>query len=75
MPIDPRRVQSIFLAAIETSDPAVRAAVVERECGANAELRRRVEATVAFNRAGTRLVALGTSLRIWDGTPRPGGGK
>src|SRR5262249_18527758 len=44
MPVDSKRVQSVFLAAVEAADPAGRAAVLERECGTDAELRRRVEA-------------------------------
>jgi serine/threonine protein kinase/tetratricopeptide (TPR) repeat protein len=41
MPADPKRVQDIFLAAVTQTD---RAAVLDRECGADAELRHRVEA-------------------------------
>jgi serine/threonine protein kinase/tetratricopeptide (TPR) repeat protein len=44
MPADPQRIQSVFLAAIEAADPAARAALLARECGEDAELRRRVEA-------------------------------
>jgi WD40 repeat protein/serine/threonine protein kinase len=41
MPLDSKRVQAVFLAAVEAAD---RAAVLARECGDDAELRRRVEA-------------------------------
>ena len=43
MPTDPKRVQAVFLA---TAEQAVsdRAAFLDRECGADAELRQRVEA-------------------------------
>ena len=44
MPVDPKRVQAVFLTAIEEKDPAVRAAVVDRECMADAVLRQRVDA-------------------------------
>jgi serine/threonine protein kinase/tetratricopeptide (TPR) repeat protein len=44
MPVDPRRVQSLFLEAVEHAAPADRAAVLDRGCGSDAELRRRVEA-------------------------------
>jgi hypothetical protein len=44
MPLDPKRVQAVFLAAIECHEPAARAAVLDRECSTDAELRRRVEA-------------------------------
>jgi serine/threonine protein kinase/lipopolysaccharide biosynthesis regulator YciM len=44
MSVDPRRIQAVFLAAVEQADPAGRAAVLDHECGTDAELRRRVEA-------------------------------
>src|SRR5262249_15854261 len=44
MPVDPKRVQSVFLAAVEATDPAARAAALDRECGADVELRQRVAA-------------------------------
>ena len=44
MPIDPKRVQAVFLAAVECREPAARAAVLDRECASDPELRRRVEA-------------------------------
>ena len=40
---DPRRVQAVFLAAVELP-PAGRAAFLDRECDADADLRQRVEA-------------------------------
>ena len=43
MPVDPRRVQEIFLAAVEERDPAARSALLDRECADDRELRRRVE--------------------------------
>jgi hypothetical protein len=43
MPPDPKRVQAVFLAAVEYPDPADRAAVLGAECAGDAELRRRVE--------------------------------
>ncbi len=44
MPIDPKRVQAIFLAAVEHQDPADRAAILDRECSTDSELRQSVEA-------------------------------
>jgi len=44
MPLDPNRVQAVFLSAVECHEPAARAALLERECSTDAELRRRVEA-------------------------------
>jgi serine/threonine protein kinase/tetratricopeptide (TPR) repeat protein len=56
MPVDPQRVQSAFLAAIEAPDPAARAAVLDRECQGDAELRRRAEALLkAHDEPGSSL--------------------
>jgi hypothetical protein len=44
MPLDPKRVQAIFWEAVQYSDPADRAVILERECPADAALRQRVEA-------------------------------
>jgi eukaryotic-like serine/threonine-protein kinase len=44
MPLDPRRVQAVFLEAADCIDPVDRAAILDRECSADLELRRRVEA-------------------------------
>jgi eukaryotic-like serine/threonine-protein kinase len=44
MPVDPAREKSLILAASDLADPAERAAYLDRECGADIELRARVEA-------------------------------
>ena len=44
MPLDPNRVQAVFGAALECEAAADRAAVLDRECSTDPELRRRVEA-------------------------------
>src|SRR5262245_51478639 len=44
MGADPARVQAVFLAVVELTDPTNRAAVLDQECGPDAELRGRVEA-------------------------------
>src|SRR5207249_289061 len=44
MPVDPKRVQAVFLAAVVEQDLAVRSAIVDCECGADIDLRLRVEA-------------------------------
>src|SRR6516165_4974655 len=64
MTVDAARVKSLFLAASDLSDPAERTAYLERECGGDAELRRRVEALLAAHDGGGRSVegdATGTS--------------
>jgi serine/threonine protein kinase len=43
MPVDPRRVQAVFRAALEHPGPADRSTVLDRECSSDAELRRQVE--------------------------------
>jgi hypothetical protein len=44
MPLDPRRVQTVFLDAADYRDRVERAAFLDRECSTDLELRRRVEA-------------------------------
>jgi hypothetical protein len=44
MPIDPGRVQAVFIAAVEAKDPADRAAIVNAQCAGDDELRARVDA-------------------------------
>jgi serine/threonine protein kinase/tetratricopeptide (TPR) repeat protein len=49
MVVDAARAKSLFLAASDLSDPAERAAFLDRECGGDAELRSRVEALLRAN--------------------------
>jgi eukaryotic-like serine/threonine-protein kinase len=44
MPLDPRRVQADFLKAAACRDLVDRAAILDRKCPADPELRQRVEA-------------------------------
>ena len=56
MSIDVQRVQSLFLAAVESGDASARAALLERECGGDVALRQRVEALLrAHDEAGSFL--------------------
>ena len=48
---NPNRIQAVFLLAVEATDAAARAQVLDRECGADAELRQRVEALLAAHDA------------------------
>jgi serine/threonine protein kinase len=50
MSADAKRVQAVFLAAVEATDPAQQAALLDRECAADPELRRRVEALLLAHR-------------------------
>jgi len=51
MPGDPNRIQAVFLLAVDATDAAARAQVLNRECGADAGLRQRVEALLAAHDA------------------------
>ncbi len=44
MPLNPKRVQAVFLEAANYYDLAERAAILDRECMGDAELRKRIEA-------------------------------
>ncbi len=44
MPLDPQRVQSIFLEAASHHDPTGRGAILDRECDGDFELRQRIAA-------------------------------
>jgi eukaryotic-like serine/threonine-protein kinase len=56
MTLDPGRVQAVFLAALEPETLADRAAVLDRECAADEELRRRVEALLIAHDKPHRLL-------------------
>jgi uncharacterized membrane protein len=51
MPGEPNRTQAVFSLAVEATDAAARAQVLNRECGADTELRQRVEALLAAHDA------------------------
>ena len=54
MAVDAARAKSLFLNASELADPAARVAYLERECGGDAALRRRIEALLAADDGGGR---------------------
>jgi serine/threonine protein kinase len=47
MSLDPNRVEHLFADALDLTDPGARAQLLDRECGANPALRRRVEELLA----------------------------
>ena len=47
MALDPRRVKALFHSALDLPDPADRPAFLDRECGDDLELRRRLEELLA----------------------------
>src|SRR5262249_20159575 len=69
MPTDFERMQKVFQAAIELP-PAERATVLERECGRDLELRRRVEALLLAHDDPGELPAAQAELSGWP-TPPP----
>jgi serine/threonine protein kinase len=61
MAVDPKQIQAVFLLAVEQAAPQARHAILDRECGSNAELRQRVEALLAAHEASdTFLAGVGT---------------
>ena len=56
MSVDPKRVQSAFLAAVEADDPSAREAILKLECGADPDLRQRVMALLAAHDAPDSLL-------------------
>ena len=47
MPLDPRRIKALFLAALDLADPADRPRFLDRQCGQDRELRDRLEELLA----------------------------
>jgi serine/threonine protein kinase len=65
MTVDSQRLKELFLSAAEIESPAERDAFLERECGDDAELRRRVEMLLhAHDDAGSFLASTPTSDHI-----------
>ena len=68
MEFGPGRVEEVFLAAIEQENPADRAAVLDRECTADDELRRRVEALLIAHDRPARVLDR-PLRRTWRASP------
>jgi hypothetical protein len=51
MPLDPRRVKELFVAAVELPVDPARQAFLDRECGDDAELRQRLDVLLAAHDA------------------------
>jgi hypothetical protein len=68
MPLDPKRVQAVFLEAVNYHDRVERHAILHRECGEDDELRRRVEALLkAHDEFNGFLNQPFIGPRIWPG--------
>src|SRR6516164_5060471 len=69
MAVDAARAKSLFLIASDLADPAERAAYLDRECGADAELRARVEALLLSSDAAPLPVAGAATVDSPAGLP------
>jgi hypothetical protein len=56
MAVDANRVQAIFLAAVDVADPVEQAAILDRECASDREMRQRVEALLVAHRESATIV-------------------
>ncbi|MFO0842622.1 MAG: serine/threonine-protein kinase [Gemmataceae bacterium] len=75
MPADPRRVKELFVAAAELPDPPAREAFLDRECGDDADLRRRLEVLLrAHDHPESALERPLAANRTEDHTPRDAAG-
>ena len=68
---DFQREQAVFLAAVEAASPAGRSAVLDRQCGDDAGLRRRVEALLAAHDAEGSLPPAATDVDATLAHDRP----
>jgi Protein kinase domain/Disaggregatase related repeat len=66
MAIDAKRVQAIFMMAVEAADPAQQAAILDRECASDPELRERVVALLRSDREPPALVDQPTAIPFDD---------
>jgi hypothetical protein len=72
MPLNPTRVQAVFLEATDYHDPVDRAAILDRECSNNPELRRRVEALQRMPLDSRGRGLTGRFLSTWVGSAATG---
>jgi eukaryotic-like serine/threonine-protein kinase len=56
MAVDLKRLQAVFLAAVEAADPVRQAAILDRECGSDPELRQRVEAMLRAHQEPSQII-------------------
>lgn len=66
MTVDTNRVQAIFLRAIELDDPAELSELLNRECGSNVELKRRVDALLLAHRTPAPLFQYNPLLPLFS---------
>src|SRR5262249_3213013 len=68
MPVDAERVQAVFLAATEAAGPTEQAAILERECSSDPELRRRVETLLQAHLQPVSILARPAAAGIFEAT-------
>jgi hypothetical protein len=68
MAVDAKRVQAVFLAAVEATDPAQHAAILDRECASDPDLRERVEKLLKAHRESATLVDQSSATPLDDAT-------
>ncbi|HXY36482.1 MAG TPA: serine/threonine-protein kinase, partial [Planctomycetaceae bacterium] len=80
MPVDPSREQAVFLAAVQSKDPAERAEVLNAQCAGDDEMRARVEALLQAHDKPSKLpgvehseVAAGSRATVIDSSATPAG--
>jgi hypothetical protein len=56
MAVDANRIGAVFSAALEAVDPVHQAAILDRECGSDTEMRQRVEALLRAHREQATIV-------------------
>jgi hypothetical protein len=80
MPVDPSREQAVFLAVVQSKDPAERAEVLNAQCAGDDEMRARVEALLQAHARSNELpdvgrsdVAAGFRATVIDSSTTPAG--
>ena len=72
MPVDEKRAQAVFLAAVEAADPVRQAAIVDRECASDKEMRQRVESLLRAHRETATVRDQPTATPFEAGPTLPG---
>src|SRR5262245_40672942 len=75
MPIDPKRVQAVFLAAVAQPTAAERAAYLDEGCGQEVELRQRVELLLRAHDDPGSFLGLPAQDPGATAAPQPGAGE
>ena len=74
MAVDAKRVHAVFLAAVQAADAVHQAAILDRECGSDPELRQRVEAMLRAHRESATLMDIRRPRPLSTPHPSPSDG-